>query len=297
MASANGRLLASELATIPGTNQKIRKDLLPQIVAFMGAFKARFGRNLRITDGYRTYEQQVAVKALKGWLAATPGTSNHGWGTALDLGSGIEASFSSPEHLWARANGPAFGLFLPTWARQGGSKPEQWHFEFSSGVVPVSNYQSIPGAVPNIPGVDPLDPLNPTGELIMDAEARAAFDNLNHYAEAIKALITARASNLDLYAEAIKALIADVRGAVQVTTDNAYSGATISQTVLNSITDPTRGLGVQLANLAAQVAVLQANGATPGDVDVEAVANAAAREAMRDLSDALKASLNEPEGN
>lgn len=162
MASANGRLLASELALIPGTNEHIRKDLLPQLVALMGAFKARFGRDLKITDGYRSYDEQVALKKAKPYLAGTPGTSKHGWGIAVDLGSGVQASFTSPEHLWLRANGPAFGLFIPAWAQVGGSKPEQWHWEFSSGVVKVSNYQHIPGAVPHIPTVTPPSPLTPT---------------------------------------------------------------------------------------------------------------------------------------
>lgn len=169
MASANGRLLASELALIPGTNEYIRKDLLPQLVALMRAFKAHFGRDLKITDGYRSYDEQVAIKKAKPYLAGTPGTSKHGLGIAVDLGSGVQASFTSPEHLWLRANGPAFGLFIPAWAQAGGSKPEQWHWEFSTGVVPVANYKHIPGAVPStpdIPGIDPImeDSMSAAGE-------------------------------------------------------------------------------------------------------------------------------------
>lgn len=289
MASANGRLLASELALIPGTGEYIRKDLLPQLVALMRAFKARFGRDLRITDGYRSYDEQVALKIQKPYLAGTPGTSKHGLGIAVDLGSGVQASFTSPEHLWLRANGPAFGLFIPSWAQQNGSKPEQWHWEFPNGVVRVANYQHIPGAVPDIPDVDPLDPLNPTGEFIMDAEARVEFANLRQYAEDIKDLVNARTSNLDQYSEAIKALVADVRGAVQITTENAYAGATLAQSVLNAITDPSRGLAAQLAHLSAEVAALRASGATTGTVDVAAIADAAAREVLDDLADALKA--------
>jgi len=114
----------------------------------MAAFRARFGKPLGITDSYRTFLEQVAVKVAKPTLAATPGKSNHGWGTALDLSSGVN-SFSSAEHAWMRANAPRFGWNLPAWARQGGSKPEAWHWE-SGVVVPVSSYVSLPGAVPNV---------------------------------------------------------------------------------------------------------------------------------------------------
>ncbi|MDM8084758.1 M15 family metallopeptidase [Cellulomonas cellasea] len=289
MAYANGRLPASALAVIPGTSRRVRADLLPQTIALRAAFREQFGRDLIITDGYRSYEEQVATKALKGSFAATPGKSVHGWGAALDLGSGVNFSLTSPEHRWMRENGPRFGWVNPDWARD--SNPangqfEPWHHE-AVGVVPVSSYISLPGAVPHIPGVSAPTPIDLTGDLIMDAEARAAFDNQNQYAEKILARIDARAGNLDLYCEAIKGLVADVRGAVQITTDNAYSGATISQTVLNSIVDPSRGLAVQLAHLSAEVAALRASGATTGTVDVAAIADTAAREALSDLADAL----------
>jgi len=285
MAYANGQLPASALAWIPGTSHRVRADLLPQTVALMAAFRARFGKPLGITDSYRTFLEQVSVKAKKPTLAATPGKSNHGWGTALDLSSGVN-SFTSAEHAWMRANAPRFGWNLPAWARQGGSKPEAWHWE-SGVVVPVSSYVSLPGAVPNIPGMSAPTPINLTGDLTMDAEARGEFANLRQYAEDIKGLINARTSNLDQYAEAIKTLIRSLEGAVRITTDNAYAGATISQTVLNSIVDPTRGLGVQLAHLSAEVAALRASGATTGTVDVAAIADTAAREALSDLAAAL----------
>lgn len=58
------------------------------------AFVGAFGRNLTISGGYRSFSEQVSTKASRGKWAATPGTSNHGWGLAVDLGGGIN-SFSS----------------------------------------------------------------------------------------------------------------------------------------------------------------------------------------------------------
>lgn len=92
-------------------------------------YKQRFRRDICITDSYRTYEEQVRLKAEKPSLAATPGTSNHGYGTAMDLCGGIQ-NFGTPEHNWLRDNGPRYGWFHPSWAQAGGKKPEPWHFEF-----------------------------------------------------------------------------------------------------------------------------------------------------------------------
>ncbi len=58
-----------------------------------------------------------------------PGTSNHGWALAVDLGGGIN-SFGTAQHVWMVANGPAYGWIHPTWARQGGGREEAWHFEY-----------------------------------------------------------------------------------------------------------------------------------------------------------------------
>jgi len=92
-------------------------------------YAGTFGKPICVTDSYRSYAQQVALKALKPVLAAAPGTSNHGWGQAVDLCDGIN-SFSSVTHQWMRTNAPRFGWYLPSWAQQGGSKPEPWHWEF-----------------------------------------------------------------------------------------------------------------------------------------------------------------------
>jgi hypothetical protein len=95
-----------------------------------GAYRARFGRDLAITDSYRDYAGQVSCRQRKGSLCADPGTSNHGWGLAVDLGGGIE-DFGTVEHAWMVANAGRYGWAHPAWAQRGGSKPEPWHWEFT----------------------------------------------------------------------------------------------------------------------------------------------------------------------
>ncbi|MFN2320789.1 MAG: D-alanyl-D-alanine carboxypeptidase family protein [Dermatophilaceae bacterium] len=93
-------------------------------------FAADFGRPICVVDSYRSFTEQVAVKATRGFWAATPGTSNHGFGRALDLCGGIN-SFGTIEHLWMKQNAPLFGWFHPSWAAATGPKPEPWHWEYA----------------------------------------------------------------------------------------------------------------------------------------------------------------------
>ncbi len=69
------------------------------------------------------------MKASRGYFAAPPGMSNHGWALALDLGGGIQ-SYGTAQYEWMRANAPAYGWDNPEWARAGGSKNEPWHWEY-----------------------------------------------------------------------------------------------------------------------------------------------------------------------
>jgi LAS superfamily LD-carboxypeptidase LdcB len=127
---ANGTIPANLLCApsfAPG--ELVRCDAAYQLEQLNKAYVAAFGTNITVTSSYRSYASQVAVKAQKGFLAAAPGTSNHGMAQALDLGGGI-SSFGSAQYSWMRANAPAYGWENPEWARQGGSKPEAWHWEY-----------------------------------------------------------------------------------------------------------------------------------------------------------------------
>ncbi|MEL7977752.1 PASTA domain-containing protein [Isoptericola sp. F-RaC21] len=134
---ANGRIPTSVLCPLdfaPG--HMLRCDAAEQLSALSKEYEKEFGVPIPMTDSYRSLDLQIRVKAIKGWLAATPGTSNHGWGLAVDLGYPI-STFTSAEHAWMRVHAPDYGWDNPSWARSTGSKPEPWHFEFfAAGPIP-----------------------------------------------------------------------------------------------------------------------------------------------------------------
>jgi GH24 family phage-related lysozyme (muramidase) len=74
-------------------------------------------------SAYRTYEQQVEAKQIYGSNAATPGTSNHGWGLAVDLAT--QTMRSAIDRV-----GKSFG-----WAKEWSDASwEWWHLKYRPGV-------------------------------------------------------------------------------------------------------------------------------------------------------------------
>ena len=134
---ANGRIPADVLCPLsfaPG--HMLRCDAAERLTALSAEFEKEFGYPIPLTDSYRPYSMQVAVQDTKPHLAAIPGTSNHGWGLAIDLDDPI-AGGSSAEYVWLRLHAPDYGWDNPSWARLGGAKPEPWHFEFfAAGSIP-----------------------------------------------------------------------------------------------------------------------------------------------------------------
>ncbi|WP_189669621.1 M15 family metallopeptidase [Promicromonospora soli] len=134
---ANGRIPADVLCPLefaPG--HLLRCDAAERLTALSARFEREFGYPIPLTDSYRSYEMQIAVRDTKPHLAAIPGTSNHGWGLAIDLDDPI-AGGSSPEYMWLRLHAPDYGWDNPSWAQLGGAKPEPWHFEFfAAGSIP-----------------------------------------------------------------------------------------------------------------------------------------------------------------
>lgn len=94
------------------------------------AHAASAGGPLCVTDSYRSYGEQVSVYRRKPGLAATPGSSEHGWGQAVDFCGGVQR-YGSDAYQWMKANAGRFGFFHPAWAEPGGGRPEPWHWEFS----------------------------------------------------------------------------------------------------------------------------------------------------------------------
>ncbi|WP_143762119.1 D-alanyl-D-alanine carboxypeptidase family protein [Isoptericola variabilis] len=134
---SNGRLADHSLCALWQEGERLRPDAAVALSALNEAFRARFGRNLCLVDSYRSLASQYSVKASRGYLAATPGRSMHGWGLAIDLCS--KETGNAEVYRWLWENGPAYGWENPPWAQRGGSgKYEPWHFEYRPGVEEVS---------------------------------------------------------------------------------------------------------------------------------------------------------------
>ncbi|MGN6611447.1 MAG: D-alanyl-D-alanine carboxypeptidase family protein [Angustibacter sp.] len=130
---ANGQLPSSILCALPfAPGHKLRADAAVRLIRLNEVYKGRFGSDLCLTDSYRSLASQYSVAARKPGLAARPGTSEHGWGLAIDVCGGPD-QVGSTRRAWFLENAPAFGWDNPDWARPGGSKPEPWHWEFVEG--------------------------------------------------------------------------------------------------------------------------------------------------------------------
>ena len=80
------------------------------------------GVTVGVTEGYRPYDEQVALAKSKGLysqggLAAEPGTSEHGWGMAADL------RLDPTAQAWMTANARRFGFVADV-------PRESWHWAY-----------------------------------------------------------------------------------------------------------------------------------------------------------------------
>jgi hypothetical protein len=131
-AGRNGRLDPATLCRVSWTSSVLlRCDAQRALERLNTAYWGRFGRSIAVGYGYRTYSTQVYLRMTLGTVAAVPGTSNHGWGLAIDTAEGAQNAFGSPSYEWLKANAPAYGWHAPRWAWQDGSNPEYWHFEYT----------------------------------------------------------------------------------------------------------------------------------------------------------------------
>ncbi|MBB2924052.1 M15 family metallopeptidase [Cellulomonas cellasea] len=134
----------------------LRCDAAAAFDRLAAAYERDLGEPLRVTDSYRTLAAQVAVKAAKPGLAATPGRSNHGRGVAVDLaGFGGVGQFDRPGYLWMKAHAAEHGWFHPHWAGPGGVGPaEPWHWEY--GGAPGGVFAALrPSRAPDVPVAPP----------------------------------------------------------------------------------------------------------------------------------------------
>jgi LAS superfamily LD-carboxypeptidase LdcB len=122
VAGKNGRLQLAQLTQVepghylePSAANKFEQ---------MKTAAAKDGINLNINNAYRSYEKQVEMANRlglysQGGKAARPGTSNHGWGKAVDLN--VKANPGSFE--WLKQNASKYGFKnIPR---------EPWHWEIT----------------------------------------------------------------------------------------------------------------------------------------------------------------------
>ena len=133
--SRNGRLPAAALCDLWHAPYQDRADAVASLFALNDAYRAAFGRDMCLSSGYRDLEEQAALPARKGGLAAAPGTSNHGWGPAVDL---CPSTYSEEAETWLHEVGPVYGWANPSWAHRGGDGPyEPWHWEYTDAVTEI----------------------------------------------------------------------------------------------------------------------------------------------------------------
>lgn len=153
-------------------SQRIYSNAYPYLREAAKRFRAKTGRALTVLEVWRSYDTQVEYKrrqnAGTGNPAATPGTSNHGYGVAFDLASGID-SWTSAEHRAFVEVATPLGFTFPLDGRNG-QPNEPWHAEWDSSRV-TSNDWAGSGAVPIDQEDD--DVLTPD----QDAMLRALYTN------------------------------------------------------------------------------------------------------------------------
>lgn len=133
---SNGRLRQADLCDLWQAPYQDRADAVVSITALNDDFTARFGEPMCLSSGYRTLEEQAALRAQKGGLAAPAGQSNHGWGLAVDF---CPETYAGERGTWLNDVGAVYGWANPDWARRGGSGAyEPWHWEYVPGVEAIA---------------------------------------------------------------------------------------------------------------------------------------------------------------
>lgn len=150
---SNGKIPASDLHSILGGGSLPKGPATSFNAMVLHAMAD--GIDIRSVGAYRAYETQVAIFTtrytrtpiatvdIRWWngerwyrkpgyaAAAVPGTSNHGWGLAVDIAN---ASYpyggtKSAIYAWLEKHACEYGWVHPTWARNKNTW-EPWHWEY-----------------------------------------------------------------------------------------------------------------------------------------------------------------------
>lgn len=126
--------------------EKLDPTLATNLDALAREFYEQTGRKLRISDGFRTFEQQADVYRRKPNLAAKPGTSRHEVGQAVDIHPEDAA------YLISSGLGQKHGMdYL-----KGRTKTETWHWQMANtyGTPYPSRQQGQEQDSPSAAGLD-----------------------------------------------------------------------------------------------------------------------------------------------
>lgn len=130
---ANGKIDQRALSTVPWDPEKtlLAAPAAASLTRMNTAFKKKFGKNLTIDLSYRTRStQDYYWKELGPYVAARPGTSNHGWGTAVDFPETYDYSFRGKYYKWLKKNSSKYGWIHRKILEEGSPYAEAWHFEY-----------------------------------------------------------------------------------------------------------------------------------------------------------------------
>ena len=126
----NGEIPLSALKYV-SNGYYLKPDAADAMIALRAEFQSARNKALVVNDGYRDLAEQRRLwnqYQAGGNLAAPPGTSNHGWGLAVDLGGQVYSGPGTEDHRWMRDNAGRFGWW---WAGATFSQVEPWHWEFN----------------------------------------------------------------------------------------------------------------------------------------------------------------------
>jgi len=131
LSNVSGCISDSNLKSVGVGSNKLQKEAADGFIKLYADMPKDIKSSVRFTDSYRTLKVQCNIfdfdhyektgkrrkKGTSGTPVATPGSSNHGWGRAIDI-------FPDNVQKWIKENGPKYGW---CW---GEVKSEPWHFTF-----------------------------------------------------------------------------------------------------------------------------------------------------------------------
>lgn len=121
----------------------------PASIAYDAMAQAAGGDGLNI-DGwaYRSYEDQAALDQGDNPIATAAGSSNHGWGLAVDIDTLVAGAvgphhpgYQRAEYRWLQQHAHRWGFCHPDWAQPSGGGPhEPWHWEWCAFMGPAGGF-------------------------------------------------------------------------------------------------------------------------------------------------------------